>query len=877
MKHARLIVLSVFVGMPLLLSFQNCSAGKFSAQSDLVSSQISNLNPNTSTRSEVSRMTGGDVTALKSFINSKTPVIDSMNFGVSAKRTPAGVATKLSDEASVNLVACGAAQFEFPMATHWSNAANKFVEGANDELGIYESDAASTGKVYKAELLPSINKYIGTNYEVSRITDERFVSWSKTQCASTGVAFELRRPRSFQNWSVARQQLVESRGSVQMMHALVLGENLITLLIPPNWKKSDARGKYPILVNGYYDLKLTGFEGETINIAQAMGKAWKASQTPFIGVQWNGGGAVASRTINPRSRVDFNKIIQQIADQFGGDPDRIAMFGASRGGTTALSIASNPDENPYKVVAAFVNVPALNISNAAFDYTSTTVPSLLGAVEWSTGLVGTWNKNFIYPSEGTSMDGMTRGQAHQYVLAGSGLRADAENSLSLSSPKMLKALRKQGTRIFFEAGSHDIICPWVDQFRFMNLLETFGIPFEARTNYLSGHSDSSSIDENSFHGGTGLARLMIQISERKYDSIFKIGQKSYYQTNSSTGLAQVDGAKFTFEFPRFQYPSIDGLIIMTGIAGTAVEFDGTYNDAAFKTQSHTLDADGTKIINLAGQPAGVYHLTSLRIKKPGTSTWKNIDFKNSSTTWSPDRLVLEVKSADPLKNTPAYKITEEIVQGYLGGPGNPSAVSIFSGVSYGVVEGDADSAVIPKKSCTFAGGTEGTECYYGPAKADDGVRQSVAATTGGTGSISGTCNNGKWENVVKECRVSTSAAKKSCSFAGGAEGTACTFAAASGAHGFRASSSVIAGGSGSISATCNDGKWENVVKDCKPAHVVKKSCTYSGGTEGTACTFAAASAAHSVSLSSAVLAGGTGSISATCNDGQWKNISIDCR
>ena len=146
---------------------------------------------------------------------------------------------------------------------------------------------------------------------------------------------------------------------------------------------------------------------------------------------------------------------------------------------------------------------------------------------------------------------------------------------------------------------------------------------------------------------------------------------------------------------------------------------------------------------------------------------------------------------------------------------------------------------------------------------------------GGTGSIAGTCNDGKWDNVVVDCRP-TPIAKKSCAFVGGTEGTACTFAAVQSAHGVRTSASVIAGGTGSIAGTCNDGKWDNVVVDCRPTPIAKKSCFFGGGTEGSACTFGAVIALDGVRASAPALAGGTGSIAGTCNDGKWESVVLDC-
>lgn len=121
----------------------------------------------------------------------------------------------------------------------------------------------------------------------------------------------------------------------------------------------------------------------------------------------------------------------------------------------------------------------------------------------------------------------------------------------------------------------------------------------------------------------------------------------------------------------------------------------------------------------------------------------------------------------------------------------------------------------------------------------------------------------------------TVAPPKSCVFAGGLQsGYACDFAPATAAHLERKTSVSLAGGVGTIEGTCYDGQWTNVAIACAPAP--KKSCFFNGRVEGSSCIYEGQNAAHGVTKVSQVLSGGIGSLSATCNDGAWVNITGGC-
>ncbi len=648
-RRSTLATLAVLFFSPvLLILFNNCTPG-FISSADIT--QASSINPD------------GNPSA-------DSPADDQMSEALSGT-SPA-----------VPMVACSSTQFEFPMPTHWSNVKGGFSEGATDIPTIYNPAPPQEKKpIYNYGWFPVFNKYIADRFEIDRISDTEFKTWSMDICASTGVAVELRRPTSFVDWTVARQKPIEGRGSIQIVHALLSDNNLVSIYLPPNWSKRDAAGKYPILFNGFYDLKVGLFSEGTL-ITKAMAKAWTTSRVPFIGVSWNGSGAIGSRTLNPAARAAFNKIIQDIAKQFGGDSQRIMTFGGSRGAMTSLAMASNPEKYPYKVIAAYAASPATDLNGAA-TLTGSTVPFLLNAAEWSLGYSDAWKKGFIYPANGMGMDGFTRNDAHLFILGGSRAPADFDSRLSLSSTAMINGLRDMGTQVFFESGSHDIICPWVDQFRYMKKLAAAGVKTETRVNYLYGHSQSGAITtpEN-------FSRIMIKIAKKDFAGIFQSGKKTFFRNDYLTKtIANVASEKFTFELPRYQSPSVDGHIVMTGIPDTDVEYGGKLNNSDYAVQTAKLGADGTFLINLSPLLPGNYTVTYVRIRKPGQSVWKNIDLNQSTTALNRGTLNLEVLAADPGNESSSSEVGSYIRGGYLGGDLS-SAVNGMISVSYGVVELD---------------------------------------------------------------------------------------------------------------------------------------------------------------------------------------------
>lgn len=182
------------------------------------------------------------------------------------------------------------------------------------------------------------------------------------------------------------------------------------------------------------------------------------------------------------------------------------------------------------------------------------------------------------------------------------------------------------------------------------------------------------------------------------------------------------------------------------------------------------------------------------------------------------------------------------------------------------------------------------------------------------------------------------AQKSACVYPGGQEpGHSCVFPGASVNHGVTASINAISGGTGQLTATCNDGRLVDVSISCAAAPVslpagifrvppssiyqsngnfgycgfldeahfnsyspgvpatqyasyasipgsmvyqggcARLGCFYAGGQEpGHSCIWPSASAGHGSIATIAPVSGGTGSFQASCSNGQWQVLSFVC-
>jgi hypothetical protein len=148
----------------------------------------------------------------------------------------------------------------------------------------------------------------------------------------------------------------EGRAELQIVNNHPIAGALYTIFLPPNWKKS---AKMPIVLSGNGATqsnnqrfwKRTGDNRLPVTVVRAS----VADRTGLIGVISNAGGT-ESMGVDQNTLRSVGKALEFLGAN-GGDPQRVIMAGASRGGGTSIAWAANPLDLPYQAVAVFADIP----------------------------------------------------------------------------------------------------------------------------------------------------------------------------------------------------------------------------------------------------------------------------------------------------------------------------------------------------------------------------------------------------------------------------------------------------------------------------------------------------------------------------------------
>jgi len=391
------------------------------------------------------------------------------------------------DNDLVDCDSCAVHHHELPLVTHWKVGVG--VEYlASEQVDLYKSYVPTTPYdpnhcyyAYERKVIPDYESYLGDLYSVQGYSDTTVIKTFTDLCRKVDVPIRL-----FRSDGIA--ELAANPGLVQILHAVPISGSLATVVLPPNWSPAAPLGAYPIVFNGFYDINgnLMAFGGP--DLIKAVALSGIEARSGAIGVTWNGGGAVAGRTMDERAQDQFAAVIDYVAQHFAGDRERILMFGASRGGTTAVTMASNPRQHDYRVVFAAPGVPPALLGEHA-QLQSTTYPGLLSAVPWSVGLHNAWRPSFRYPACANKphLTGKTGPEAHLYVIAGSTDFGVVNTTLSPLSDPFIKGLKAAGTQVYLEISSHDTIVPYAHQMAYAQRLIAEGIPVHVDVLIRGGH------------------------------------------------------------------------------------------------------------------------------------------------------------------------------------------------------------------------------------------------------------------------------------------------------------------------------------------------------------------------------------------------------
>lgn len=564
---------------------------------------------------------------------------------------------------------------ELPVLTHYSAAVDGFDPAGTDVPNLL---APFDGKPYTPGAcqpfwaggrMPDFERYIGDTWATAGVSDADANAFLRGQCEKNKVPFRLLRADAS-----VRSRLRSKPGAVQVVHSAVIDGSLATIVLPPNWSTAAPPGGYPIVANGFYDQNDNVFRSVGPLMMPLVARSGTEGRTGAIGVIWNAGGTHVTRSAHPRLQEQFAAVMDY-ARQFGGDPDRVLMFGGSRGGGTALMVASNPRGLPYRVRFAAVAAPLVRLGEHT-TLQSTTYPGVLASVAYSVGLHDAWHTGWRYPACAgrPHLTGKTAPEAHLYVLTGTTDPDTADRTVSPFADALVAGLVRAGTQVHFETGSHDSIIPYGEQVEYAAKIARAGVPLEAEVLLRAGHFGRP-LEERTWEA----LQAYVDPARAGQHPTVRPGI-TYYRVNREAGALEpftpdggvfpvtMDAARWVARGTRFPVmvtgpEGTDWELTITGPATPAYQWSGRVPAAMKAVQWIDVPLD---------QPTGdyVYHL---RIRKPGAAgdVWKEIA---SSGTPDGSTPLLTVVAGEP-------DVSGDQVASSLRAPGVPAFGATHWGLS----------------------------------------------------------------------------------------------------------------------------------------------------------------------------------------------------
>jgi hypothetical protein len=499
---------------------------------------------------------------------------------------------------------------DFPIVTHWKQSLNAgrggFQAGASDAIGtldyspsvnligettdIFDTDPASpfTFNIKKYALfssdpinpnanVPSIDRYVGENYAVDKITDRLAVYQSLKALETTGYPLLHRNhPWAFDTTQSVQKRVLQNLPAFQVVHATVVEaevgkSSLATYVLPPNWVSKPAT-PYPVLFNGHYDIHQNFVWGHGQDFILIMSHLLSSGSGPTVGIIWNGGGAYGSQTMQLSAYHNAAYLFHLAQFYVGADLQRIVTAGISRGAQTALNVAANPIFDNYKVSYALAwSLPSI-MGEHAIQWASTTYPGDMINLAWTTGYKYSYQESFVDPNTGL------KGLPLFLKNAAGSEDPGFADQLSPIGDWSLESMKSKGTSVYLSIGTNDGYLPFNNQLRVYQKMQQLGIPAQMDIGFRIGHSFFT--DRNQL-----VANAMKEVIAKTFKPFSGI---KYYQKPASGSGAAVEvnpGPFFFAEIPKQVYLGQKLRLDSAGTKGLAYSlFYYKIDDDLWKTQ-----------------------------------------------------------------------------------------------------------------------------------------------------------------------------------------------------------------------------------------------------------------------------------------------------
>lgn len=408
---------------------------------------------------------------------------------------------------------------DLPIVTHWSQSLNSgrggFQQGAADPIGTldvnldngvtttssdyYDTDPASPMLFNTKKFalfsndpqnpnatVPSLDRYVGENFSILKVTDRLAVFLALKTLETTGYPLIHRNfPWAFYDTSSARK-INDALPCFQVAHGVITSPvpdkgSLSTYILPPNWVKNSA-SPYPVLFNGFYDIHESFFEANGSDFIKVLNRLNQDGFGKAVGVLWNGGGAYGPYSVNFNTYWIAAHAFNLAQYFINADINKVVASGISRGGITALTVAANPFFDNYKVQYALAFSPALQFGDHVSHYLASVYPGNYVAASWGTGYKFGHRTGFIDPLSGLNV---------MQLLLNNIMGTTDANFGDLISPAgdwIVGKLKSTGVKVLLSSGTHDGFMPFSHQLLFADKLAANLIPLEHHIGHRFGHS-----------------------------------------------------------------------------------------------------------------------------------------------------------------------------------------------------------------------------------------------------------------------------------------------------------------------------------------------------------------------------------------------------
>lgn len=363
---------------------------------------------------------------------------------------------------------------------------------AGTAVSIASSGDAVHFDINTRTIQPGVNDVAdGIDYYIDTYWKE--VSSSATKYGSNPPLLDI---LNWGDYAANNYYLLSGSPNIQVLNNVKIGTHcLATITFPPGWSPSgywdaaiSAYRKYPVVLhgNGYgisdnntqYTPTLGNAYDPRDPINTAMAYNLLPSNKGIICVYLNSGGREALG-LNQGVLDDITSFFTNVVPAYGGDPNRVVTFGASRGGGEAATWATLTSGLNVRAFLSAV-APMKFGSTASLSHSS--YPSLKVDIIML-GSLNAWKTDYA------NLNNTTKAQAVSGVIMGTNVLSEAD---AASPSGKLSAAADAGSLahkfLHFAFGSHDSFFPLPYYLEMDEMLTAKGIPHSSLLGYAMGHS-----------------------------------------------------------------------------------------------------------------------------------------------------------------------------------------------------------------------------------------------------------------------------------------------------------------------------------------------------------------------------------------------------